>query len=186
MSLITKRRHDGNELTLADLDAMPDDGHRYELVGGVIVVSPAPNWNHQRAVRRLMRMVEDACPPGHEVFDSPCDLALPLDQIVQPDVLLVPIQRGEEFGPIADPPVLLIEILSPGNRGYDLRWKRDVYAEAGVPHYWIVDPANTEAIILELDAEAGAYVERARGAVVETQAPVAVTIDVAELVAPPR
>src|SRR6185312_12513444 len=58
-------------LSVADLEAFPDDGHRYELIDGVLVVTPAPVPLHQRAVLRLAMILEEATPPGHELFVAP-------------------------------------------------------------------------------------------------------------------
>jgi hypothetical protein len=63
-------------LTIADLEAMPDDGHRYELLGGSIVVNAAPAPRHQRASGVLNDLLRRSCPPGHEVFYAPVDLHL--------------------------------------------------------------------------------------------------------------
>ena len=52
-------------LTRADLDAMPDDGHRYELIDGALIVTPAPSVGHQFSVGRLHLLLAAACPPGH-------------------------------------------------------------------------------------------------------------------------
>jgi Uma2 family endonuclease len=54
--------------TRADLAAMPDDGRRYEIIDGVLIVSAAPGRMHQRAVGRLYRILDDACPPELEVL----------------------------------------------------------------------------------------------------------------------
>ena len=59
-----------NALTIEDLEALPDDGRRYELIGGAIVMTPAPEPVHQRVSRRLVALLEAAIPPGHEVFDA--------------------------------------------------------------------------------------------------------------------
>ena len=58
----------GRSLTVADLDLMPDDGHRYELIDGVLLVSPAPSTLHQHLVLRLARILEDDCPADLKVF----------------------------------------------------------------------------------------------------------------------
>lgn len=79
----------GDGFTVADWEAMPDDGRRYELIGGTIVVSPTPVTGHQRCSRNLQRHLEDAAPPGHEVFDAPVGLRLPGDQVLAPDLVVV-------------------------------------------------------------------------------------------------
>lgn len=58
-------------LTRADLDAMPDDGRRYELIDGVLIVSPSPLHRHQRTAGRLYILLEDACPDDLEMLFAP-------------------------------------------------------------------------------------------------------------------
>ncbi len=138
-----------NAFTVDDLEAMPDDGRRYELIGGAIVMTPAPEPVHQRVQLGLARRIQDACPPGHEVFISPIDFDLAGGQRVEPDIIVVPHGSvGEKR--LAGPALLVVEIVSPGSRVNDLVTKRDVYAEAGVPAYWIVDPRRGHLLALRL------------------------------------
>lgn len=69
MALVTSQA----ALTLSDLEAMPHDGRRYELVGGAIVITPAPVPGHQLVSARLQRLLEQAVPQDHAVFDAPID-----------------------------------------------------------------------------------------------------------------
>ncbi|MPZ60357.1 MAG: hypothetical protein GEU93_03480 [Propionibacteriales bacterium] len=73
-------------LTRADLDAMPDDGHRYELIDGALIVTPAPAHRHQRGVLELAVLLRAACPAEMEVLIAPFDVALADDTVMQPDV----------------------------------------------------------------------------------------------------
>src|SRR3546814_4443304 len=77
-------------LTIADLDAMPDDGHRYELLGGSIVVNAAPTPRHQLASGTLYDRLKAACPSDHLVLYAPVDLDLPGGQRVEPDLVVAP------------------------------------------------------------------------------------------------
>lgn len=129
----------GRALTRADLDSMPDDGHRYELIDGILVVSPAPRWSHQRAVSRLIQILGAACPENLEALVAPFDVILADDTVIQPDLIVTPIADLRSFGlPVA--PLLAIEVLSPSTRGIDLLLKKDRLARAGCRHYWTVDP----------------------------------------------
>jgi len=172
-----------NAFTVDDLEAMPDDGRRYELIGGAIVMTPAPEPVHQRVVFGLSRRIEDACPPGHEVFFSPIDFDLPGGQRVEPDIIVVPNSSvGEKR--LAGPALLVVEIVSPGSVVNDRVTKRDVYAEAGVPAYWIVDPRRGHLLALRL-AQDGAYEPYADSAgAVTLDWPVAVSFSVADLARP--
>ncbi len=138
-----------NAFTIEDLEALPDDGNRYELMGGAIVMTPAPEPVHQRVAGRLFRMLEDACPRGHEVFIAPIDYDLPGDQRLEPDLIVVP-DAGVGPKRLAGPALLVVEIVSPGSRLNDTITKRAVYAEAGVPAYWIVDPHRGHLLALRL------------------------------------
>ncbi|MGH9119812.1 MAG: Uma2 family endonuclease [Acidimicrobiales bacterium] len=168
-------------LTIADLEAMPDDGRRYELIGGAIVMTPAPSTLHQRALRRLSRTVEDACPPGHEVFFAPTDLDLPGEQRVEPDLILAPA-GSITHSRLITPVLLVVEIVSPGSRTNDRVTKRVTYAEAGIPHYWVVDiEAGSIALLRLLD---GRYETVAEGADITTTEPVAVELSISGLIDP--
>lgn len=150
----------GRPLTRADLQALPDDGHRYELVDGVLVVSPSPRHLHQRAVGNLHVMLRAACPPELEVVLAPFAVALADDTEVQPDLLVAP---RTQFTPreLPGPPLLAVEVLSPSTRRFDLLLKRDRLEQAGVPSYWLVDPDVPSMTVLELHD--GRYNEVASG-----------------------
>lgn len=149
----------GRPLTRHDLATMPDDGHRYELIDGTLVVSPSPAWRHQRVVTRLSRLLADACPPGLEVFVAPLDVVLAEDTVVIPDVL---VARRADLGARDLPaaPVLAVEVLSPSTARVDrwLKWSR--YESAGAASYWIVDPQ--EPSLTAWDLVDGRYVEAAQ------------------------
>ena len=166
-------------LTIADLEAMPDDGRRYELIGGAIVMTPAPGVDHQRVSRRLQRLLEDAW-PAMEIFNAPIDLDLPGEQRVEPD--LVAVERGRT-GPRLQLPVgLVVEVVSPGSQTNDRVTKRAAYAEAGIPAYWIVDPARGVVTCLQL--EGGEYRVVAEGSRVGVESPVALRVDLPALLEP--
>lgn len=102
----------GRAITRDDLDAMPDDGHRYELVDGTLLVSPAPSRRHQDAVLNLARVLQDACPPELRCYVAPFDVVLPNGAMFQPDVLVANrADLTERDLPAA--PVLAVEVLSP-------------------------------------------------------------------------
>lgn len=122
-------------LTRADLAAMPDDGRRYELVDGHLLVSPAPGHLHQRAVLRLARLLDDSCPPDLETLVAPFAIGLADDTELQPDVL---VARRADITPAELPtaPVLAVEVLSPSTRHVDLGLKRRRFERAGTRAYW--------------------------------------------------
>jgi Uma2 family endonuclease len=105
-------------LTRADLEQVPDDGHRYELLDGALVVTPAPVPRHQRVVANLLVQLRTTCPHALEVLTAPLDVALRDDTVLQPDVL---VARRSDFTetdlPVA--PLLAVEVLSPSTRLID-------------------------------------------------------------------
>jgi len=146
----------GRPLTRADLRDLPDDGHRYELIDGMLLVSPAPRIPHQLVVGRLHLLLSTTCPPDLYVLMAPTAVALAEDTEVQPDLLVAPRSQFTETE-LAGPPLLAVEVLSASTRRVDLLLKRDRYEAAGVPSYWLVDPDELTITVLEL--EDGGYVE---------------------------
>lgn len=129
----------GRPLTRADLDDRPDDGHRYELLDGALIVTPAPIPRHQRVVGRLYITLTAAAPAGTEVFVAPLDVVLADDTVLQPDVLVARASELTERA-LMGAPLLAVEVLSPSTRRIDLLLKRDRYEAAGCAAYWVVDP----------------------------------------------
>lgn len=146
----------GVPLTHDDLQNIPDDGHRYELLEGTLLVTPAPTPEHQSCVLSLGMLLASAVPPDLKVFIAPLDWVVGPRTSFEPDVL---VARRVDVGPrnLPRPPALVVEVLSPNTRRIDLVLKRDAYAAAGVPSYWIVDPDGPTVTFLRL--EGGAYVE---------------------------
>jgi Uma2 family endonuclease len=169
------------KLTLADLDALPDDGKRRELVNGRLVVPPSPLAVHQRAVSHLHLLLVPACPEDLEVFVAPFDFRPNNRSSLQPDVMVC---RGDdvERNGVRRPPLLAVEVLSPSSRATDLITKRHVYEQAGVASYWVFDPE--EAVFTVLELADGRYVEQTfkDDAVFDTDRPFPVRIVPADLV----
>ena len=131
-------------LTYRDYAALPDDGQRYELHRGELSVTPAPGTRHQHAVVAFTARLHDHVTARRlgKVFVAPTDCILSDMTVVQPDVLYVAGDRlslVSERG-IEGPPTLVIEVLSASTTRLDRERKRALYAEHGVPYYWIADP----------------------------------------------
>ena len=130
-------------LTYADLQALPEDGKRYELLEGELVVSPAPTPRHQRVVVNgtvFLRRAEDA---GFGfVYIAPIYVVFDVEHTIEPDLLFIRLDRLHIVGDdaIHGVPDLVVEVLSPSTRQRDLRAKLQIYARFGVPFYWIADP----------------------------------------------
>jgi len=114
-------RVDG-EWTVDLLETLPDDGLRYEIIDGTLIVSPSPVPRHQRAILRLALLLTAACPPDHEVFIAPLDWQPDRRTSLEPDLLVVRKDRIGETN-ITQTPTLVVEVLSPGTARIDRRLK---------------------------------------------------------------
>jgi Uma2 family endonuclease len=128
----------GEPFTVGDLDRMPDDGHRYELIDGMLIVSPAPNLGHQRVVVVFLSLLEQACPEHMVVFPN-VGLRTAASSALEPDVVVADV---DDVGGVrlTRPPLLVAEVLSPCSVLRDLNLKKAVYERFGIPSYWVVDP----------------------------------------------
>jgi Uma2 family endonuclease len=125
--------------TVDDLASVPDDGRRYELVDGSLVVTPAPNKRHQLVVLELYETFKAAAPAGLHVVVAPYEWRPAPDTAFQPDVLVC--SSAADLAYETEPPLIVAEVLSPSTRSFDLLLKRDRYQREGVGAYWIVDAA---------------------------------------------
>jgi Uma2 family endonuclease len=141
-------------LTYEDLQELPDDGRRYELVDGALLVTPAPNLAHQRCVLHLSALLNSAAPEHLEVFVAPVNWRVNQQTVFQPDVLVV--ETGAAGTYLSDTPLLIVEVLSPSTAMVDRTTKWASYERAGVPAYWIVDPDGPSLTALRL--QNGGYV----------------------------
>jgi Uma2 family endonuclease len=128
----------GEPFTVSDLDRMPDDGHRYELLDGTLIVSPAPGLPHQRVAVTLCHALELACPEDLIVFPN-VGMRLGARSALEPDAVVA--RRADVSGVrLTRPPLLVAEILSPDSALRDLNLKKAAYERFGVPSYWVIDP----------------------------------------------
>ena len=129
--------------TIEELLALPEDGLRHELLDGVHVVTPAPEYPHQGAVGEFYFVLRKALDGQDElqVLTSPADIILSPRTLVQPDLFVIRRQPGQRIRKWRDVgvPVLAIEFLSPSTAARDRGAKRRIYQQAGVAEYWIVD-----------------------------------------------
>ena len=119
----------GRDFTRADLDAMPDDGNRYELVDGAIIVTPAPHLPHQVVITQMWLCLYQACPVDMRALVAPFDVTLSEDTVVQPDVLVAARSDFDDRS-LKGSPLLVVEVLSPSTRHLDLAFKRARYEAA--------------------------------------------------------
>ena len=152
--------------TIDEVRALPDDGRRFELIDGTLIVNgvvapdgdlasldpamtPSPSWTHQMAVP-LMWQILHSYVTRHRIgyaIVAPADVLLGATKVVQPDVFVVPSVGGvmprdwAEAGRV----LLAVEVLSLSSARTDRILKREFYLREGVPEYWIVD-VNTRAV----------------------------------------
>jgi Uma2 family endonuclease len=110
-------------------------------------------------ITRLLTTLVAACPDDLRVLPAPADVVLGDETVVQPD-LLVARAADTTTTALEAGPLLAVEVLSPGNRGYDLVDKWERYQRAGIPSYWVIDPEGPELVAWEL--QDGEYIEIAR------------------------
>jgi Uma2 family endonuclease len=176
--------------TWLDLQDIPDDGHRYEVIDGSLHVSASPTPRHQVAALRLTAWLLEAAPDELEVVQA-VDIDLG-PSVLEPDVLVVSAAVAHDGRPkfAADEVLLAVEVVSPSSRRMDRMIKPSVLAEAGVPAYWRVelDGPGTPAVVLH-ELAGGVYREVATvraGESVLVDAPFPVELRPAELVGPRR
>lgn len=156
MTVVTVDHPEGaGPFTVEDLERMPDDGRRHELLDGVLIVSPAPGTKHQKVVVRLAAALDAVCPIDLHVLVAPYAVQPASDTELQPDVL---VARDEDLTEKLLPvgPILAVEVLSPSTALIDTHMKKAAFQRMGVPCYWIIDPLEPRLIAFELD-EAGVY-----------------------------
>ena len=146
-------------ITVAELDACPDDGNRYELIEGELFVSRAPGIPHQRVLHNLQMELGSYLKenlvgilvPGTGAIFSDYDAVIP-DLILVRNERWADVTSGEK---ITRAPDIVVEILSPGseNRRRDLSVKRQLYSKYGVKEYWIVDSENQSVLIFHLQKQ---------------------------------
>ncbi len=132
--------------TYQDYLELPDEpGYRFEILEGELIKEPSPNVMHQRASRRLQRILEDyfwTIDPAGEIFDAPLDVTFQDTTVVQPDLFYVSGKQGQiiKDARIDGSPTLVVEIISPSTSRKDRLKKLQIYQRAQVQHYWLVNP----------------------------------------------
>ena len=146
-------------ITWRDVLEMPEDGNRYEAIGGELYVSPPPRPRHEWV---SMNLVDALLPllvhPGHgRLFTAPVGVEFPDgDEGAQPDILFLATARLAIVtdDAIRGAPDLVIEILSPGTARRDRTVKRHLYRRHGVAEYWIADPDAKQIEVWDFSREA--------------------------------
>jgi len=139
----------GEPFTVGDLDRMPDDGHRYELLDGTLIVSPAPGPPHQRAAVMLCHILELACPQDLIIFPN-VDVRIGPRSALEPDAVVARVADVSGAR------------LSPDSALRDLNLKKAAYERFGIPSYWVIDPDLDQPSLRAFELVDGAYREAAQ------------------------
>lgn len=144
-------------MTVAELEPAPDDGRRYELVDGVLTVSPAPLNAHQLVMHSLQVLLEWALPAEPGLLPGPSLRMSDITELV-PDLAVV--QDEELRQPrLTQPPLLVVEVRSPSTALFDMNTKKAVYERFGIPSYWIIVPDPDKPAVYAYELRAGRYEE---------------------------
>jgi len=155
----------GTRMSLEEFLALGETDERLELIDGALYIMSTPTKDHQFLLARLIVYFElylDAFTPAPaEVYQDITTILSPeLQRVVEPDLVVILGGRNDIGGLIyvEGVPDIVVEILS-SDRSHDLVRKRQIYAEAGVREYWILDPRHDTVTLLEL--RGGVYAARA-------------------------
>lgn len=127
-------------ITMEEFEVMEKDEHfNYELIDGIVLMSPSPSYEHQKISSKIARFT------GNLLNDAKCDVLVEYDvkfneDIYRPDVMIFCNNNK-------DIPAIVFEILSPSTRQRDLLVKPLKYQAMGVKEYWIIDPKTKTVIV---------------------------------------
>jgi Uma2 family endonuclease len=130
--------------TYEDYLELPSDGKIYEIIGGTLLMAPAPATKHQKVSRNLEFLIWDYVRRNKlgDVYNAPIDVIFDRLNVVEPDLVYISQERTniiKEKG-IFGAPDLIVEILSPHNADVDIKRKKQLYEHFAVREYWVVDP----------------------------------------------
>jgi len=144
--------HDKKTYSYEDYKRLPE-GAPYQLIGGSLIMTPAPDVYHQEISGRIEFQLREYVMKNDigKVYDAPIDVRLSETDVYQPDIIFILHKNKSIIGrkEIEGPPDMIIEILSPATAYYDLREKYKVYEKCGVSEYWIADPKQKKIEVYE-------------------------------------
>ncbi|MEM8545788.1 MAG: Uma2 family endonuclease, partial [Cyanobacteria bacterium P01_H01_bin.119] len=141
-----------------DLELLPDDGRRYEVINGELFVTRAPHWKHQNVSGKIVAALENWSVQS-DLGESAVNPGLIFSEVdsVIPDVVWASYERLEtmldEAGHLVAAPELVVEVLSPGekNKRRDREAKLKIYSTYGVLEYWIADREQRKVEVYRRD-----------------------------------
>jgi Uma2 family endonuclease len=165
--------------TVDDLDRFPDDGNRYELLDGVLIVTPAPNQRHQIIAARLVARLGSGIGSDElaRVVGPGVVPRLPRTQL-EPDVLVYPARfPGNSPWTVVTEHWLAVEIFSPSSKIYDREFKRGAYLTLGVQEVWLVDADERSIEVSRADSPVRTYRDRLQWAIPGTDRDVMIALE---------
>lgn len=169
--------------TEADLEALPDDGHRYEIINGSLVMTPPPTDGHQSIGVQLLLALRNAAPPGWRVLYE-LGVRIPSGNLIPDLVVLYPHAAREVDWRDPRDVALVVEVASPSTEDYDRTIKVLKYAQAGIPAYWRVARDGTVTVYaLVAEAQYGIIATVKPGTTWKATFPFEVTLNPDALVA---
>ena len=132
-----------------------------EFSDGFLEVLPMPTTHHQLIAAFFYEALKHGSPPQQlgDVLFAPLKVRIRKGKYREPDVLFMKSEHAVASATILECPDLVIEVVSPKNRRHDLETKRDEYARAGIPEYWIVDPKEETITVFVLKPRRKTYSE---------------------------
>jgi Uma2 family endonuclease len=134
------RLPDAQGYTVDDLHALPDDGRRYELIDGSIIVSPSATIDHNTIALWIATILWDSVPDGRFVVGTDQSTTIDDHNEPRPDVVVARVRNLRRSPFPMDDAILVVEVVSPSSGLRDRETKRALYARAGVASYWLVEP----------------------------------------------
>jgi Uma2 family endonuclease len=137
VAVATKKRW-----TLGELHSLPDDGNKYELIRGVLFVTPPPTDEHETIAARLTRLLDPFVERnGLGYVYHPKSVFRYRGSEVEPDLMVRAAHANPRAGwDKAPKPLLIVEIASPSTWRRDREHKREFYLYSRIPEYWMIDP----------------------------------------------
>lgn len=151
MSMVTARK----VWTLEELHSLPDDGNKYELIHGELFVTPSPTDEHETILARLTRLLDPFVASNSlgYVYRARAVMRFRGSE-AEPDLMVRQPKSGSGADwDTAPTPILVVEVLSGSTRRRDHEQKRNLYIEAGVEEYWIVDPERRSVTVVQADTQ---------------------------------
>lgn len=134
----------GLKMSADEFLALGETHERYELIDGLVVMSPSPSVRHKETLAEIIHQLKTYAGRTKAIRVLPeTDVRFRADKVYRPDIS---VYAADALPPEVDrltlPPALIVEVLSPGTKPLDLLTKRDDYDDAGVQEYWVADPAT--------------------------------------------